>query len=466
MADKKKILLLNPPGKKLYIRDYYCSKVSQADYVYHPIDLLIQSGIVAQEFEPVLIDAIIEKLSPAGALQKISQARVSAVISLAGSVSWPEDIAFLKELKKRENVPIIVSGDIFREEGEKILRENPFIDAIMLDFTNNDAVNFIKGEFGKLENMIYMENGGPRRVQKKSDSKEFSIPIPRHDLFFGRDYRYPFVRKRRFSTVLADFGCPFNCSFCIMAKLPYKWRPGEEIINEIKYLAGLGVNEFFLATQTFGASRKQAVSICEGIIREKINCGWTCFSRVDMVNEPLLLLMRQAGCHTIIFGVESGDEGILRKYRKDYTIEQIRNTIGACSRIGIETVATFILGLPEETEDSLRKTMALAAELPLDYASFNVAVPRMGTDLRGEALQLELVDERFMVMDQSGSEVAMPTRQLSRETVSRYRRRAVMNFYFRPSYLLRRIMKVRNLGSLARQLRQALALVRQTWLKG
>ncbi|MEW6039945.1 MAG: radical SAM protein [Elusimicrobiota bacterium] len=464
MSDRKKILLLNPPGKKLYIRDYYCSKVSQADYVYHPIDLLVQSGILFQEFEPVLIDAIIEKFSGHQILEKIAALKVSGVVALAGSVSWEEDISFFNALKEQNKVPLVVSGDVFREGGENILKLNPSIDAIILDFTNTDALNFFKGNFDRIENATFRSNGEIKSVTRDYKPGEFSIPLPRHEIFTGRNYRYPFVREKVFSTILADFGCPFNCSFCIMAELPFKWRNPGEIVIEIKYLNSLGIKEFFLATQTFGANKKMAQGLCEQIIRENISCGWTCFSRVDVVNEELLKLMKQAGCHTIIFGVESGDEKILKEYRKQYTVEQIKNTLQTCERLGIETVATFILGLPEEDSESIEKTIKLAKSLPIDYASFNVAVPRMGTEMRDDAIMLGLVDQNKKVMDQSGSEVAMPTKKLTRKQVDAYRRKAVFSFYFRPSYILNRLLKLKDIKSFTRQIKQAIALVRQTWL--
>ncbi len=93
------ILLLNPPGKKLYVRDYYCSKTSKANYIYHPIDLLLLSGILASRHNVDLIDAIVERLSPDNCLNRIANKRPDAIIALTGAVSIKEDIHFFKNLK-------------------------------------------------------------------------------------------------------------------------------------------------------------------------------------------------------------------------------------------------------------------------------------------------------------------------------------------------------------------------------
>ena len=109
-------------------------------------------------------------------------------------------------------------------------------------------------------------------------------------------------------------------------------------------------------------------------------------------------------------------------------------------------------------------TITLVRRIGLDFASFNVAVPRSGTGLREEAIGLGFVDEKFSVMDQSGSEIAMPTRALSRTDVLAYRRRAVAEFYLRPRYILRRLLSVRSFYDICNYAKQAFALIKNTWM--
>ena len=460
----KKVLLLNPPGRRLYIRDYFCSKVSQADYLTQPVDFIMLSGILSRDYDVRFIDAIAGKLSAAMTLREIRELDPFAVISLFGAVSLVEDLAFAEKVRKIcGGAKIVGIGDAFRAGGEKYLGAGSPLDAILLDFTTPDIVRYLAGDHDAVNNMLIRGNGGvlPARIER--GPARFEIPTPQQRLFTRYRYRHPFVRNTRFATVLSDYGCPYPCSFCVMGTLGFKIRAVDSVIAELRQIRALGIREVLFHTQTFGAAGEAAKELCDRMAGEKLELGWTCFSRVDVATPGLIGAMKKAGCHTIIFGVESGSEEILRKYRKGYSVEQIVSAVNYCGEAGIETVGTFIIGLPEESHETMAATLRLLKTIKLDYASFNVAVPRMGTALREEAVALGMVDKDLAVMDQSGGEIAMPSRSLTREEILGYRRKAVFSFYFNARYLLRRLLKIRSAYDLARQLRQAIALTVNTW---
>jgi len=462
------VLLLNPPGKQLYIRDYFCSKVSQADYIHHPIDLVVLSGTLDLHVELAVIDAIAGAMSPDATLDAINARRPDAVIMLMGSVSLEEDTAFLARMRAvLPGAKIICSGDIFSEDGERYLRTIPQIDAVILDFTSTEILSYLNDSAGPYSSLLTRNPDGTPRLPglPRAAAKEFLPEVPRHDLFVPFHYRHPFVRAPRFATTVIDYGCPYPCTFCIMGTLPYRTRPVESVMRELTAIRDLGITEVLLDTQTFGMRNSHSVELCRRIIAAKLNLGFTCFSRVDVTTPELLDLMKSAGFHTIMYGVESGSAHILKHYKKGYTPEQIHRAIDYAASIGFETVGTFILGLPEETEETMRETLKTLRRIKLDYASFNVAVPRAGTGLRREAIDLGLATEDVTIMDQSGTEVSMATKTLSREQIGRFRRKAVFTFYFRPSYLLRRLRAVSSWQDFMRNARQAVSLVRQTWLQ-
>lgn len=462
---KEKILLLNPPGNHLYLRDYYCSKVSQANYINHPIDLLIQSGYLAGKFDVLLIDAIVSQLNKEACLDKIKQSGASIILLLCGAASFEEDIAFVEELRQMGDYRIIASGDIMRENPEEKLRAYPSLEAILLDFSTPDLLNYLSYPEGRARNMVYRKKGVIETGECLPSSGQYEIPIPCHELFIDLGYRYPFVRHKRFATVLTDFGCPFHCNFCIMSTLGFKYRWVENVLEELRYIKSLGIRELFFLDQSFGAVKTRSIELCQKMIEAELNLGWTCFSRSDILDEKGLRLMKQAGCHTIILGVESGSAEILEKYRKEYTKEQVKEAFSMCKRLGIETVGTFILGLPDETMTTASETMKFIKELNCDFASFNVAVPRRGTQLRAQALTEGLIDSSFDVMDQSGTSIAMNTKYLSKEQVLALRRQAVQSFYLRPKYLLKRLVSVNSYSQLLNFISQGLSLLRRTWGK-
>ena len=182
--------------------------------------------------------------------------------------------------------------------------------------------------------------------------------------------------------------------------------------------------------------------------------GWVCFSRPDVLDDALLQKMKSAGCHTLILGLESGSQPLLDSVCKDARKEEILRGFQRCSHHGLRTVATVLLGLPEETEETFQQTLRLLRRADPDFASFNVAVPRAGTPFREQALRLGLIDPDFEIMDQSGNPVAMPTLTLDRQQVAALRRRALRSFYGRPGYWQERLSHwVRRDGALYSDLR-------------
>lgn len=456
-----KVLLLNPPGRQLYVRDYYCSKTSKANYIYQPIDLLLLSGILASQHQVEILDAIVEQLPPQKCLEIITEKKPDVIMTLTGAVSIKEDIPFFEEVKKRiGNKPVYASGDILMENGVEFLERLTCIDGIILDFTSNDILKLLAGAQESLDTIIYRKGANVIRQSGKILRGEFEIPVPKHEIFPNHRYTYPFITNSPFATVLTDYGCPYKCSFCIMGTLPYKYRSIRNVIEELEHIRALGIREIYFGDQTFGVIKKRGIELCRAMIEREFNFGWVCFSRADITDEEMLRVMKEAGCHTIIYGVETGSEEILKQYNKDITKEDLRNVFALCKKYGIKTVGTFVLGLPEDDEESILKTIGFAKELDCDYASFNVYVPRMHTKLREEVLRLGLVSAETEAMDQSGSYSVIGTKYLSSEEVLRLKNRAVREFYLRPSYLIKRLSYLRSLREIKREFRGGIGVLK------
>lgn len=459
----RKVLLLNPPSPELVIRDYYCSKTTKSNYIFHPIDLLMQSGRMAEHFDIRFIDAVVDRISEDECERQVLDFRPDAIVFLTGAVSWTYDFPFLEALKQKlggETV-LIGSGDIFQEEAERWLEEFPFIDAAIRDFANRDALDFLLGREDELENIAFRRGGSVRNVvTKRAKNVYYDMPTPRHDLFLSPRYRFSFVRRTPFATVLTDFGCPYPCTFCIMSTLGSKFRSVDSVLEELRVLQRHGVKEIFFIDQTWGVNKARNLELCRRMVEEGLDFGWATFCRADIIDEEVLSAWKAAGCHTLIFGVEFASPEMLKKYRKGYKPQQIMQGLALARRLGIRTVGTFILGLPEETRETLEATIDLACELPLDFASFNVAVPRHGTGLRKQVREEGIADD-LRVMDQSGASVAMHTHGLDPEEMLRLKQRAIRRFYLRPTYLLRRLAAIRSWFELKSQISEGLALLRK-----
>lgn len=455
----KRVLLLVPPSDGVVIRDYYCSKRSQAAYLHPPIDLSFQGGWLRSfGLEPVLLDATVDRLRPAAALRRARDARPDAIFALAGAASWPGDEAFLSRVAEATGAPLFASGDLFMEDPAGHLAELPWLAGVLTDFTSDELGRHLSGAGGPRE---HLRLPGDACVPIRRTRGRRALPVPAHDLFAGRDYRYPFARHRPIAGTLVSYGCPYTCSFCITGELGTSMRPADNVLEELRTLRALGVREVFFQDQCFGcAPRAPWDEFLDALAAAGLGLGWWTFTRVDVLDRTLARRMKAAGCHTVILGVESSSEAILRVHRKGYGTARIREAFALCEQEGLRTAATFILGLPEETEASLRATLDFACSLPADYASFNVAVPRAGTRLRARALAEGLIEPGRVVMDQSGFEPTLPTAGLTPAQLRGWRRRATARFYLRPVYLLRRLRHLRTLGELAGQAREAAGLLR------
>jgi anaerobic magnesium-protoporphyrin IX monomethyl ester cyclase len=459
----KRVLLLNPPAPDLVIRDYYCSKTTRSNYVFEPVDLLMQSGRLSRHFDVAAIDAVVDRLDETACRDRILALRPDAILFLTGAVSWTYDFPFLSDLKDRlGGAPIFIgSGDVFLSDTERWLEENHFIDAAILDFVNDDATQFLLHRREALEAIVFRADGEIRAVRRpRSRGAVFECPLPRHDLFVNPRYHFSFARTRPFATVLTDYGCPYSCSFCVMSGLGFKLRSVDNVMQELMQLKAMGVREIFFSDQTWGVRRERNLELCRRMTEAGLGFGWTTFTRVDVFTPEILAAWRRAGCHTLILGVESASTDTLQGYRKGYQSDQIASGLRMVREAGIRTVGTFILGLPEDTRATIEATIRLACTLPLDFASFSVAVPRFGTPLRVRAQAEGLIDDT-RVMDQSGATIAMATRALTREEVLCLKRKAVLRFYLRPRYLLRRALSARSWWELSAQVREGLALTKR-----
>jgi radical SAM superfamily enzyme YgiQ (UPF0313 family) len=245
-----------------------------------------------------------------------------------------------------------------------------------------------------------------------------------------------------------------------MSTLGWKIRPANNVLAELEEIHRLGVRELFFLDQTFALQKPRALQLLQEMQRRAYGFGWVCFSRADVLDDEVLAEMKKAGCHTIILGLESGDDAVLTAAKKDYNREEVLAGFRRCVAHGLRTVATVIIGLPEETEASFQRTLNFLKQVSCDFASFNVAVPRMGTPLRQQAIEQRLISPALQVMDQSGHEVAMPTLTLSREQIDAMHQRAVREFYFNIHYLVRRLRSFRSLDDALIQLRQGYGLLR------
>jgi len=193
--------------------------------------------------------------------------------------------------------------------------------------------------------------------------------------------------------VLTARGCPFHCIFCSSRTLwgtRYRVRSPENVFVEIDSIVNkYNPKEIGFIDESFVITKGRTEKICDMFIERGYHkkLTWMCSSRADLVDEPLLEKMREAGCSTISFGIETASQRLLGILKKGTSLEINERAVRMAKKAGISNVrGTFILGIPTETREESLATIKYAKKLPLDSAKFSIATPYPGTELYRIAL--------------------------------------------------------------------------------
>jgi radical SAM superfamily enzyme YgiQ (UPF0313 family) len=292
------------------------------------------------------------------------------------------------------------------------------------------------------------------------------LPTPAYHLIKFDLYKPAVGAYRRLPAINMTMtrGCPGKCIFCNSAQTPLRTRSAEHVVDEIQRLqARYGIREVSFYDDTLTIFKRAVARMCDLIVERGIDLTWSCFARTDCVSSSLLKKMKGAGCHQILFGIESADPEILRNIRKPIDMEQTRRAVRMVQEVGIEVRAAFMLGNPGETVESMRRTIDFAKALDPDIAVFNITTPYPGTQMfewaraNGYLRTLDWSD-----YDLANSVVELPT--VSAADINRMYEAAYREFFFRPAYLLRRLLRIRSLEDLRMHLRalRSIMFVRAT----
>lgn len=229
-----------------------------------------------------------------------------------------------------------------------------------------------------------------------------SLPLPaRHLLPLGR-YRTLGLPI----SMTTSRGCPYKCIFCVGRKMVganVRYHGIDRIVAELKDLANLKFQQVNIADDLFTANQKHCLSVCEEMIKRKIDIKWTSFARVDTVSKNLLSKMRAAGCTAVSFGIESANPDILKTIKKGITVQQVIDAVRICRRVGIRPYASFILGLPGETPETIKESAAFAAKLQQEGLAygFHILTPFPGTEVRekNDALGIRILTDDWSKYD-------------------------------------------------------------------
>lgn len=422
-----------------------------------PLGILYLSAVVKQRgHQTAFIDG--QDLPMAEVVRKLLEHEPDVVGLSCTSFAWPRSAELCRLLKEaRPELITLVGG--------------PHVTGVMTQILDEEAVDYgLSGDAeegmglladalasgqtpGELDipGLIYRDAEGkpafqPYRFFRKLDE----LPLPDYDLVDIRDYppSIAFYNRLPSMTMMTTRGCPADCSFCD-ASSNFRVRSIDNVMEEIHYLKErFGLRHILFYDEDLPLAKKRLHDLCRRMIDQELNISWCCNSRADSLDEETLDLMKAAGCWRILVGMETGSQEMLDKVMKGTTLEELKSKTKLIRRKGIEVLGTFILGFPEETYEMGLQTIKFAIECDLDYAIFLKMTPFPGTALSHGIEQHGRLTGVYVPNLISFIPNTMTEEELAKLSVE-----AIRRFYMRPSYLIKRGLKMRSWRDLERNLR-------------
>jgi anaerobic magnesium-protoporphyrin IX monomethyl ester cyclase len=388
--------------KLLFIEPPYRSTIQQFLGVHGPI---LGFGSMANQLENEghdveILDCPTLGLELSDLKRSISESEPDVVGITSTTPSFGEACRVAETVKgvKPECTVIMGGPHVSFEDFSTV--ENSFVDVVVRgegEITICELIATLGKEksLSGVSGITYKEGGMPRRNPERPFIKDLdSLSVSYHKLPMDL-YRF---QGQKYATIVSSRGCPYGCVYCSSSSLHgKKWRcqSSDRVVEEIRLLVDdYGIRQIEFLDDLFTFDNKRVEEICNRLIEDKMDVGWFCSSRVDTITCSLMSKMQKAGCIGLYFGIESGSQRVLNTLGKGTRLDQAIKAIGGAREADIETVATFILGIPGETLDDVKQTIAFARKLRPDYSQFTYCTPYPGTQLHKFAEENDLLITR------------------------------------------------------------------------
>ena len=375
-----KLVLIHPPAKTV---------IEQKDIPdYQHIGLgYLSSYLENSGVEVKVIDAKLERLT----LEEVVEMALHEEPDVIGLTAMTHEIDRANEIavsiRNRINEALFVIGGVHVTAlpRETLTAYNVFDVGIIGEgeLTLQKLVDMLvqrKRDFSAIDGIVYRKGTGIMLNKEQSWIQDLDL------LPFPAWHHFP---KATMYRIITSRGCPFPCVFCMRASgKTQRVRSPENVVSEIEHVIKVKKPEkFMFSDETFTLNKNHVNRICDLLIEKKLHkeIKWGSTTRVDVISFELLDKMKSAGCYEIQFGVESGNEQVLRAIRKNIHMDQASKAINLAKEVGLRTEAAFILGHPNETFDTAYDTINFAAQLNPDILQLGIMVPYPGTEVASMA---------------------------------------------------------------------------------
>ena len=440
----KNILFVNTPS---CFDSYTGTRVNAVVQVYPILSHAILAAVAKSKGKKVeILDLGIVLDWQKVLINKLKEFKPDMVCMSCTTPLFPEvaDVSFLIRKHVDENVLLAVGGPHATALPEECLRLSAF-DVLIAGEGEIGFGAILDGDAYKKTPGVYYKDGedifstpGFSYVKNLDE-----VPFPAFELYDMSKYKCPRILNKvsPMTNYMTSRGCCFHCSFCNKNIFGQKvrYKSPEVVIEEIKYMLNVGIREVRIIDDMFTTDMNRAKTICEMIIQNDLKFPWTLSAglRVDHVDMEFLKLAKKAGLYQLGLGFESGDQKSLDSIDKGIKIEQSYKTMEMVKKAGLESVGYFMLGLPEDTEDSLKKTLKFAKKLSPTYAKATITIPFPGTKLyENYERDGRIKSKDWSVYNLHSIADIYDHPNLSTETLEKYYHRFYYDYYLRPGFLV------------------------------
>jgi radical SAM superfamily enzyme YgiQ (UPF0313 family) len=402
-----------------------------------PLSLSYLAGVLHREgIEVKILDFLVTQYHPKKLRRELEEYRPQLVGATCVTLNYPIARRMLKVCKTFDpDMLTVIGGPHVTFAPEETLLSSPWIDAIVIGEGERTLVELARAvaedkDIHQVPGIAFADGDVVVKTPPQSRIENLDdLPLPARELL-------PMARYRALGapcTVITSRGCPFSCIFCSGRRMfgpKVRFRSPGLVVDEMEKLQrDFGLEKINIVDDTFTVNHNHTRAVCEEMLRRNLKIKWSAFARVDRIDEDLARLMNRAGCEWVLFGVESGDEGILKTIKKGITLEQVRYGVKTAAEAGINVFNSFILGLPGENWDTAHKSLAFGDELYHKYGAkygFHMLAPLPGTELyeRAKDYGVRILSRNWARYNANEpiTETATMSREMVKETISIYDR--------------------------------------------
>lgn len=451
-----KIVLLNPPFLEVY--GQYKEAAKKGAQPQMPLGICYIAAVLESlGHEVILIDADVEEMSSLDVVEKVCQLK-PAILGITVTTPIYASARMIMEKVKEINPQIVtvLGGFHITALPKRTMDECSAIDYGIIGEggeTVKELVTAIekKQDISQIMGVAYRKNGQTVLTPLREPIKDLdAIPFPARHLLKTNRYIWSVPSKGLVpvTSIITQRGCPFQCVFCGVGTM-FPGKPRYRSINNIMDEIEMVVKEhkvahFMFCDDTLTLNTQKVNEMCDEIKRRNINFTFEGYTRANTVTKDLLKKLKSVGLVRLSFGVETGNEEILKAIKKGVTLKQMMQAYQWCYEVGIETRCSLMLGHPFETKETIEQTIKFANALKCYQAYINITTPYPGSELYTMAKNgyggLKLLTDNWSEYRRYGNAV-MEMNDLTVKDLIEYQKKAYKKFYFRPHIVLYNIKR-------------------------